>query len=93
MLELELRTRRGGQHHTATTVTVNNDGSYTVVQHDHADLDVEETVIADKESPNGRLRIADNPERWVRLSHRAYRSGYVVAVITKDDTQDAPTTP
>lgn len=47
-------------------------------------LHLEDISIVDPTTPGGRLWLRDNPARWARICSRAFRSGYLVAVVVAD---------
>lgn len=47
-------------------------------------IELEDIPIPDRNASAGRLWLRNDPVRWARACHRAFRSGYVVAVVTAD---------
>lgn len=82
MITVEFRERDpdGAGRRTVATLTVADDRTYTVA----GSLPLEEISILDRTATGGRLTLAADPVRWARSSHKAFRAGYVVPVITED---------
>lgn len=57
-------------------------GSYSI----SGRLKLERISILDRKASGGRLWLRDDPARWARICHRAFRSGYLVAVFVADAT-------
>lgn len=47
-------------------------------------IKLDEVPILDRKASDGRLWLRDDPVRWARTCSRAFRSGYLVAVVTVD---------
>jgi len=88
MIEVEFRQPvRGGGETVALTLRVEDDGSYAI--DGPLELDLEAVAIADRTLPSGRLWLRDDPARWARNAHKAFRTGYLVPVVVKDDGPSA----
>ncbi|UYO96385.1 hypothetical protein OED01_12335 [Microbacterium sp. M28] len=85
MVVTEFRERVVGsrQRRVIGTVVVDEaTGGYTITGR----LEIERISILDRKAPGGRLWLRDDPARWARTCHRAFRSGYLVAVVVADAT-------
>jgi hypothetical protein len=82
MITVEFRERdpNSDGRRVVATLTVADDHTYVVA----GDLPLEEISILDRAAPGGRLTLAADPVRWARKSHKAFRAGYIVPVITED---------
>lgn len=82
MITVEFRERdpNSEARRVVATLTVADDRTYTVA----GALPLEEISILDRAAHGGRLTLAADPVRWARKSHKAFRAGYIVPVITED---------
>ncbi|NLR08350.1 hypothetical protein [Microbacterium algeriense] len=82
MITVEFRERdpNSETRRVVATLTVADDRTYIVA----GALPLEEISILDRAAPGGRLTLAADPVRWARKSHKAFRAGYIVPVITED---------
>lgn len=82
MITVEFRERdpNSDGRRVIATLTVADDHTYVVA----GDLPLEEISILDRATPGGRLTLAADPVQWARKSHKAFRAGYIVPVITED---------
>lgn len=82
MITVEFRERepQSAGRRVVATLTVDDDRSYSMT----GSLPLEEISILDRGAPNGRLTLAVDPVKWARSSHKAFRTGYIVPVITED---------
>lgn len=84
MIELQLKApSEGDGYETVLTLTVADDGSYEIDQ--TRDLRLEEVPIRDRTVPGWQLWLKDDPAKWARSAHKAFRTGYLVPVIVRDD--------
>lgn len=49
-------------------------------------LELERISILDRKARDGRLWLRDDPTRWARICHQAFRNGYLAAVVISDAT-------
>lgn len=83
MITLQLRHPvRGGGYETVLTLRVTGDGHYSVSG--DADIDLEQIPIPDRQAAGGRLMLGDDPARWARNAHKAFRTGYLVPLLTEE---------
>ncbi len=88
MIAVEFRRPDQGAHYaTVATLRVEDDSSWTL----SGDLDdsILEVSIAASYEPSGQIRFADDPARWARLAHRAFRTPYLVVEVMTDTDPDA----
>lgn len=86
MIELTMKQHRsGGGYDNVLTLTVADDGTYTMDGDEKIARRIEKGSILDRTAPGGRLFLADDPARWARRARAAFRTGYLVPVITRDD--------
>jgi hypothetical protein len=88
MIEIEFRRpQRGAAYDVAATIRVDDDGQVTTTG-DAIDMIID-VSIADRSRPTGRLTFEDDPAEWVRNARKAFRTPYLVPVVTHDSTAPA----
>lgn len=87
MIRLELhrldRTSTTG-YTIAQTLTVNDDNTYTITG--DTNLNLREITIPDPHTPGATIHLDKNPTLWARNARAAFRTPYLVPVLTDDTT-------
>lgn len=85
MIEVEFRRpAEGSSYDVAATIRVDDDGTVTTAGEN---LDsIVGVAIADRNRPTGRLTLAEDPVAWLRSAHKAFRTSYLVPVVTQDSS-------
>lgn len=66
------------------TLTVNDDNTYTISG--DTSIDLREITIPDPDHPGTTIHLDHNPAHWARNARSAFRTPYLVPVITEDTT-------
>ena len=82
MITVEFRERNedGSGYTVAGALVVREDNTFEI----SGKLPLLEITLLDRAAPGGRLALTDDPARWARKCHQAFRSGYVTAVLLDD---------
>lgn len=85
MIEVEFRRPTGRGRYSAAAVLRIDDAGRVTIEGDERMVDTS-VPIADLDAPDGEIRFDRDPVRWVRNAHRAFRTPYLVPVVTRDDS-------
>jgi hypothetical protein len=88
MIEVELQRvpDEGSEYEVAATLRVDADGSVHVHDPEHLIPTSLHVLVASPEGELRQVRFEEDPSTWVRNLDSLLRTGYLVPVITRDDT-------
>lgn len=75
-------------YNVVASISVDDEGIVTTIG-DEIDV-ITEVAIADRTRSAGRLTFVDDPVAWIRNAHKAFRTPYLVSVVTQDTEARVP---